>query len=81
MTLILIRNANLYAPQPLGICHLLLGGGRILWIGKEAFDLPVPLRAVSRVVDAAGRAVTPGIIDVHSASKNVALDGTNYSDW
>ncbi len=23
----------------------------------------------------------PGIIDVHSASKGVALDGTNYSDW
>jgi general secretion pathway protein G len=23
----------------------------------------------------------PGIIDVHSASKDVALDGTNYSDW
>jgi general secretion pathway protein G len=24
---------------------------------------------------------TPGIIDVHSASKEKALDGTNYSDW
>lgn len=23
----------------------------------------------------------PGIIDVHSASKAKALDGTNYSDW
>jgi general secretion pathway protein G len=23
----------------------------------------------------------PGIIDVHSASKAQALDGTNYSDW
>ncbi len=23
----------------------------------------------------------PGIIDVHSASKEKALDGTNYSDW
>jgi general secretion pathway protein G len=23
----------------------------------------------------------PGIIDVHSASKEVALDGTNYSEW
>ena len=25
--------------------------------------------------------VVPGIIDVHSASKGKALDGTNYSDW
>ncbi len=24
---------------------------------------------------------TPGIIDVHSASKEKALDGTNYSEW
>jgi general secretion pathway protein G len=23
----------------------------------------------------------PGIVDVHSASKEKALDGTNYSDW
>ena len=65
MTLILIRNANLYAPQPLGIRHLLLGGGRILWVGDEAFDLPVPLRAVSRIVDAAGRVTIPGLIDGH----------------
>ena len=47
MTLVLIRNANLYAPEPLGTQHLLVGGGRILWIGKEALDLPVPLRTVS----------------------------------
>ena len=24
---------------------------------------------------------TPGIVDVHSASKEKALDGTDYSDW
>ena len=65
VTLILIRNANLYAPQPLGIRHLLIGGGRILWIGDEALDLPVSLRAVSRIVDAAGRATMPGFIDGH----------------
>jgi len=23
----------------------------------------------------------PGIVDVHSSSKETALDGTNYSDW
>lgn len=65
MTLTLIRNAKLYAPQPLGIRHLLLGGGRILWIGEEALELPVPLRAVSRVVDAAGSVTIPGLIDGH----------------
>jgi beta-aspartyl-dipeptidase (metallo-type) len=65
VTLLLIRNANLYAPQPLGIRHLLIGGGRILWIGEEALDLPVALRTVSRVVDAAGRRTIPGLIDGH----------------
>ena len=25
--------------------------------------------------------VVPGIIDVHSASKEIALDGTSYSEW
>ena len=65
MTLLLIRNANLYAPQPLGIRHLLIGGGRILWIGEEALDLPVPLRTVSQLIDAAGRRTIPGLIDGH----------------
>ena len=65
MTLLLIRNANLYAPQPLGIRHLLVGGGRILWIGEDKFDLPVPLQTVTRTVDAAGRPTIPGFIDGH----------------
>jgi len=65
MTLVLIRNASLYVPEPLGTQHLLIGGGRILWIGKEALDLPVPLRAVSRIIDAAGRTTIPGLIDGH----------------
>jgi beta-aspartyl-dipeptidase (metallo-type) len=65
VTLLLIRKAQLYAPQPLGLRNLLIGGGRILWIGEEALDLPVPLRSVSRVIDAAGRATIPGLIDGH----------------
>jgi beta-aspartyl-dipeptidase (metallo-type) len=65
VTLTLIRNANLYAPQPLGIRNLLIGGSRILWIGDEAFELPVALRTVSRIVDAAGRVTIPGLIDGH----------------
>lgn len=65
MALTLIRNANLYAPQPLGIQHLLLGGGRILWIGKETIDVPAPLSSVTKIVDAAGRRTIPGLIDGH----------------
>jgi beta-aspartyl-dipeptidase (metallo-type) len=65
MTLVLIRNASLYAPEPLGTQHLLIGGGRVLWIGNEALDLPVPLRSISRTIDAAGRTTIPGLIDGH----------------
>jgi beta-aspartyl-dipeptidase (metallo-type) len=65
VTLILVRNATLYTPNPLGTQHLLIGGGRILWIGQEALDLPVPLRAVAQIVDAAGGLTIPGLIDGH----------------
>ena len=54
MTLVLIRNANVYAPKPLGTQHLLIGGSRILWMGNESLELPVPLRKVSKIIDAAG---------------------------
>lgn len=65
MTLVLIQNANLYAPEPLGTQHLLTGGGRILWMGADALDLPVPLRKVATVIDAAGLRLVPGFIDGH----------------
>ena len=39
MTLILIRNANLYAPQPLGIRHVLIGGdGEDSFLGLSGSD-------------------------------------------
>jgi beta-aspartyl-dipeptidase (metallo-type) len=65
VTLYLIRNADLYSPSPLGMQNLLIGGGKILWIGAEAFDLPVPLRAISGIIDAEGQCVIPGLIDAH----------------
>jgi beta-aspartyl-dipeptidase (metallo-type) len=65
VTLALIRNAQVYSPQPLGTRHLLIGGGRILWMGSDSFDLPVPLREVSTIIDAAGLRLVPGLIDAH----------------
>ena len=35
--LALLTAADVYAPEPLGLVNLLIGGGRILWIGR---DLP-----------------------------------------
>ena len=65
MTLVLIKNASVFAPEPLGTQHLLIGGGRVLWMGTDALELPVPLRKVSTTIDAAGLRTVPGLIDSH----------------
>ena len=65
MTLVLIKNANVYAPEPLGTQHLLIGGSRILWMGSESLELPVRLRRVSTIIDGAGLRTVPGLIDGH----------------
>ncbi|MBC6941888.1 MAG: beta-aspartyl-peptidase [Xanthomonadales bacterium] len=61
--LLLLRNALVYAPAPMGHCQLLLGGGRILWLGTAALDLPAALGA--QVLDLQGRRLIPGLIDGH----------------
>ena len=59
----LLLNADLYAPVARGINHLLIGGGRILWIGAAPPDLPAALGA--EVHDLEGRRLIPGLIDLH----------------
>jgi beta-aspartyl-dipeptidase (metallo-type) len=61
--LVLLRNADVFAPEPLGRRQLLLGGGRILWIG--AADAPAPSGLDCDVVDLDGRRLIPGLIDGH----------------
>lgn len=63
MSLLLIHNAEVFAPVALGVCHLLLGGGRILWLGNERPDLPAALAV--QEIDLEGRRLIPGLIDGH----------------
>lgn len=63
MNLLLLRNATVYAPEPLGLRHLLLGGGRILWMGEALAELPAALAA--ETLDLQGRRLLPGLIDAH----------------
>jgi beta-aspartyl-dipeptidase (metallo-type) len=59
----LLRNAELYAPEPRGRAHLLIAGESVVWIGAEAPALPRALGVVERDLD--GRRVIPGLIDSH----------------
>ena len=61
--LLLLANARIFAPDPLGLRHLLVAGGKIVWIGDALPDLPAALGA--HVIDLEGRRVTPGIVDAH----------------
>jgi len=64
MSMTLIRNAEVYAPAALGRRDLLLGGGKVLWIGEAgAADMPATFDV--QVVDLAGRRLVPGLIDGH----------------
>ena len=61
MSLTLLLNAELYDPQPRGRVHLLVGGERILWIGREVPKVGVPVEEH----DLGGRRVIPGLVDCH----------------
>jgi beta-aspartyl-dipeptidase (metallo-type) len=59
----LLRNADLYDPDPRGHVDLLVGGESILWAGPELPALPPALRVNER--DLEGHRVIPGLIDIH----------------
>jgi beta-aspartyl-dipeptidase (metallo-type) len=60
--LILLRDAELFDPTPRGRCDLLLGGERVLAIGK---GLEAPKGVPTEVVELGGARVVPGLIDSH----------------
>ena len=63
--MLLLRNASVFAPKPLGVQDLLLGGGKILWLGSALEALPAALAASTEVIDLDGRRLIPGLIDGH----------------
>lgn len=61
--LVLLTNADVHAPEPLGLRQLLVGGGRVLWMGEAS--APVPTGLAFETVDLQGRRLIPGLIDGH----------------
>src|SRR5690606_7419141 len=61
--LLLIRNADVHAPRALGLRHLLVGGGKVLWMGEAATDCPAGYGI--EAMDLEGARLVPGFIDGH----------------
>jgi len=59
--MLLIKNVEVFAPEPGGCCDLLLGGGKIL---RMEPDIRIP-RKYCEVVDARNLHAVPGFIDGH----------------
>jgi beta-aspartyl-dipeptidase (metallo-type) len=65
--LTLLTNADVFAPEPLGFCNLLIGGGRILGI-SPAGETPteMPAGAELEVIDLKEKRLIPGLVDIHA---------------
>jgi beta-aspartyl-dipeptidase (metallo-type) len=59
----LVRDAVVHAPEPLGRLDVAIAAGRIAAIGEHL--APLPDWADARVIDAGGRLLVPGLIDLH----------------
>jgi beta-aspartyl-dipeptidase (metallo-type) len=63
ISMLLLRNADLYAPEPRGLQNLLLAGETIVWIGPKLPALPAGLEIEEHDCD--GARVIPGLVDGH----------------
>ena len=59
---ILIKNAEVFAPERLGRRDIFMAGGKIIAMAESLAELCVP---GLETIDARGAAVTPGLIDQH----------------
>jgi beta-aspartyl-dipeptidase (metallo-type) len=59
----LLANAQVFAPEDLGLCHVLIGGGRIVAVSDKKDGLAA---AHTTEFDLEGRRLIPGFIDGHA---------------
>jgi beta-aspartyl-dipeptidase (metallo-type) len=63
MPAFLLRSAEVFTPEPLGVHHVLVVGSQVAWIGAEVPALPAALGVVE--VDLGRRRLIPGLVDLH----------------
>lgn len=63
-SLTLLKNARVFAPESLGLQHVVVAGGKIVYLGKSEPQLDSPLNV--QVIDLEGQALLPGFIDAHT---------------
>jgi beta-aspartyl-dipeptidase (metallo-type) len=61
--LMLLSNAEVYTPEPRDVRHVLVGGGKILWLGRDHPAFPAGLGVIER--DFGGLRLIPGFVDCH----------------
>ena len=59
----ILTNARVFAPEDIGVCHLAIGGGRILAVSEDLEAVSAPH---AMVTDIGGRRLIPGFIDGHA---------------
>ncbi|HET8624750.1 MAG TPA: beta-aspartyl-peptidase [Gemmatimonadales bacterium] len=59
-----LRNAEVYAPEPRGLLDLVVAGEQIVWMGDGLPALPSAL--ATHEMDLGGRRLVPGFIDGHA---------------
>ena len=59
---LLIKNADIYAPEHLGIKDILVINDKIV---KIAASIEVPSALACKIVDAGGKVLLPGYVDQH----------------
>ena len=61
--MIVVKNGNVFGPDALGQCDILIGGSEILAIEKKIDPKTLPCEV--QVIDAKGMVVVPGFVDGH----------------
>ena len=59
----LLLDADLYTPEPLGRRHVMVAGGKVVWIGEKRPDIAAEW--ITEEVDLADSSLIPGLIDGH----------------